>query len=239
MISNQIVLHIPHAAISSPQKYLGNLLVPFEQLQKETLSKADLFCDELFCLDEATVVAARYSRIVCDVERFADDEREPMSKIGQGLFYTHLDDGTRFRGTELRETVKSEIYDEHHRELTDAVEGAMAGFLRCLIIDCHSFSPPGSQPDICIGADEYHTPLWLVDCAVEYSRRNGYSVKANDPYAGSIVPMKYYGKNPKVSSIMIELNKRLYLTPAFEKSGEFDRTKRFCRRLLIELAEHF
>jgi len=38
-----------------------------------------------------------------------------------------------------------------------------------------------------------------------------YKVTINSPYAGSLVPTKYYMKDNRVKSVMLEVNKKLYL----------------------------
>ena len=83
------------------------------------------------------------------------------------------------------------------------------------------------RPDICIGTDEFHTPKELVACSTNYFIGLGYSVSMNSPYSGSIVPMRYYRKDKRVSSIMIEINRKLYLKDhGNEKSDTYDTIKR-------------
>ena len=74
-----------------------------------------------------------------------------------------------------------------------------------------------NRPDICIGTDDFHTPEWLEKKLFTSFERHGFSVELNRPFAGSIVPMKYYQKEPRVLSVMIELNRKLYMD---EKTGE-------------------
>ena len=90
---------------------------------------------------------------------------------------------------------------------------------KCLIIDGHSFHPKTlphepdqttPRPDICIGTDDYHTPEWLKEAAVSYWESLGYTVAVNSPFAGTILPLQYYGKDKRVMSIMLELNRNLY-----------------------------
>jgi N-formylglutamate amidohydrolase len=51
-------------------------------------------------------------------------------------------------------------------------------------------------------------------------------VGIDTPYSGSIEPMEYYQKDPRVSSIMLEVNRRMYLNePTNEKSNGYKRTK--------------
>lgn len=235
MKAESVLLHVPHASLALPRDLLGSLRVPYEAVQHQALRQADLYCDELFAFGYQTVTAD-YSRFICDVERFKDDALEPMAKRGQGMFYTHFEDGACFRGSETRERVEREVYDTHHARLTSAANRALEKRGRCLIVDCHSFALPGDQPDICIGSDGFHTPAALEEYAADFVREAGYTVTVNAPYSGSIVPLEYYGKDQRVRSIMIELNRRLYMTEGFEKSGGFDQTRRFCEAFLKNIA---
>ena len=45
----------------------------------------------------------------------------------------------------------------------------------------------------------------------------GYSLLINKPYQGTLVPMEFFGKEHRVASIMIEINRSLYMD---EKNGE-------------------
>ena len=236
---DNVLLHIPHASLYLPTDQLGDLLVPYSRVKAEALAKADLYCDELFDIDSVQKITAKYSRLICDVERFPDDTMEPMAQKGQGVFYTRFDDGTVFRESMLRSKVKEEIYDVYHQKFTDVVNRMLDRYGRCLIIDCHSFSLPGEQPDVCIGADDFHTPPEMAESALTFTRRKGYTANLNSPYSGSIVPLEHYGKTHNVFSIMIELNRCLYLTTDYRKSENFGITKSLCRELFEILISHF
>ena len=91
---------------------------------------------------------------------------------------------------------------------------------QCLIIDCHSFPAQPlpyendlNRPDICIGTDAFHTQPELEATLVNSFQEYGYSVAINSPFAGSLVPIDFYRKEPRVQSIMVELNRGLYSTP--------------------------
>jgi len=161
-----------------------------------------------------------------------------MSKVGMGMVYRKTSGGRQLR----QRLCDSEIdllkryYDKHHQLLTDSVKRELVSTGRALIIDCHSFPnkpmPCNSdqatpRPDICIGTDLFHTPEALTDAAASYFRDSGFSVGINTPFSGSIVPMEFYGSNPHVHSIMIEVNRSLYMeettggkTGGFSKSQE-------------------
>jgi len=163
------------------------------------------------------------SRLVVDPERFPDDADEPMAARGMGAVYMRTSQGKALRPTlseTERETLIWRYYEPHHRALEQAVDVALDQNQRCLVIDCHSFSsvPLPHEPDqkidrpqVCIGTDDYHTPPWLVTAAVKAFEEQGFKTEVNRPFSGALVPLKFYRKNPKVFSIMIELNRSLYM----------------------------
>ncbi len=104
-----------------------------------------------------------------------------------------------------------------------------------MIHDCHSFpsipllrdlNQNPERPDFNIGTDNFHTPQRLIDSSVEFFQGKGYSLGVNWPYCGTIVPMGYYQKDKRVQSIMLEINRRLYLNePTNEKASRYGRIK--------------
>jgi N-formylglutamate amidohydrolase len=42
-------------------------------------------------------------------------------------------------------------------------------------------------------------------------QRLGYSTARNEPFSGTIIPLKHYRKDQRVQSLMIEINRKLYL----------------------------
>jgi N-formylglutamate amidohydrolase len=167
-----VVVHIPHASTHIPSAYTDGIVLSRERLQEEIILVTDSYCDELFSVESfGAKVVAQYSRLACDVERFRDDMSEPESVVGHGLLYTHTQNGEFLRANNLllRDKAIAEIYDPHHEKLTECVELALRAYGKCLIIDCHSFSaeakgiPEEKTPDVCIGADEFHTPEFMVE----------------------------------------------------------------------------
>ena len=115
------------------------------------------------------------------------------------------------------------FYDLHHAQFAWTVNEMLARVHRCLIIDVHSFpstplpyEPEQSpdRPDICIGTDRFHTPPQLADAALGFFAARGWSVRENSPFAGSIVPLPHYGKERRVASVMVEINRSLIMDEA-------------------------
>jgi N-formylglutamate amidohydrolase len=117
---------------------------------------------------------------------------------------------------------------------------------RALIVDCHSFpSRPlpcdenrdENRPDFCIGTDAFHTPPGLLQAVESAVRGNGYTIGVNLPYSGTLVPSAYHRKNPNVWSVMVEVNRNLYMDEkAGTKSPGFESVKDRIQAILKELA---
>lgn len=191
----------------------------------------DWFCDELFACGRDSIVFP-VSRLVCDVERFREDRDEIMAKIGMGTIYRSASDLSTLRNPteQERQEILSQYYDVHHEAFTRAVDEKLNAFGHCLIIDCHSFYPAAlpyeicqnaDRPDFCIGTSPYHTPSAMVKTLTHFLSESGYCVTVDSPFAGTIVPMKHYGKDRRVTSVMIEVNRALYLDKPGIKSTQF------------------
>lgn len=216
-----VVLHIPHSSRHIPQQYRKDILLSDEELEMELLVMTDAFTDRI--LDHVEGVDSLVfpvSRLIVDVERFRSDEEEIMARVGMGAIYTKNHDGKPLRNltARIREKLLQKYYDRHHEKLTEMVEKNLREQGRCLILDIHSFpSKPlpyelnqdPDRPDICLGTDLFHTPSWLFENAGKHFEQAGFEVKENSPFSGTIVPLKFYGQDHRVMSMMIEINRKL------------------------------
>lgn len=226
--SQFLILHIPHASKVIPKDVRSTLVISDEELIGEITCMTDAFTDELFDLEPALArkVIFPVSRLVVDPERFNDDVNEPMSEKGMGAVYTKTSTGRELRchlSAKERTSLITRYYEPHHERLAKAVEIALVSYGWSLIIDCHSFpsfplpyEPDQNQdrPNICIGTDTSHTPKWLADLAIDLFKEQGYRTSLNHPYSGTIVPRPFYLTNPAVLSIMLEVNRSLYMNEA-------------------------
>jgi N-formylglutamate deformylase len=217
---NKIILHIPHSAIKIP--FYDGYVVPELEIDDEVKKLTDWYTDDLFQYDGVSQIITPFSRVFCDVERFSDDEKEVMAKFGMGMIYTTFDDGRSLRKVDpqLRDNIYEQFYQSHHNEFLHKVEKSLEETDRCLIIDCHSFSnipferdldKKFPRPDVDIGIDDFHTSKTLLDSTIQYFEKSGLSCGINTPYAGTIVPLKCYRKDKRIQSIMIEVNRDMYL----------------------------
>lgn len=220
-----VVLHIPHDSVYIPPHVMPQFAVSEAELQHELLLMTDHHTHDLFgaghCPNQ--VVRANVSRLVVDVERFADDAMEPMSVRGMGVIYTKTANQELLRqklSEDARKALLENYYHPHHTRLEAMVEEKLARFGQCLVLDCHSFpsSPlpyePNQdpvRPDICIGTDPFHTPDSLRGSFVSAFEAAGYKVRLDSPFSGALVPLKHYRKDPRVKAVMVEINRSLYM----------------------------
>jgi N-formylglutamate amidohydrolase len=220
--------HVPHASRVLPPAERSRLRLDDAALEAELLRLTDAHTDRLFGwipgLGGALLVN-RTSRLVVDPERFAEDEREPMSRVGQGAVYTRTTDGRPLREVDdaERQRLLAAWFEPYHAALTALVESTLGRFGRCLILDGHSFAsvPLPSEadqdpdrPDICIGTDPIHTPPVLVAALRDGLAAAGFRVAVDRPFAGTLVPLRWYGTDPRVQSVMIEVRRDRYLDEA-------------------------
>jgi N-formylglutamate amidohydrolase len=194
----------------------------------------DHLTDDLIAaaLPPAQRVCFPVSRLVLDPERFPIDADEPMSRVGMGVIYERTSHGGLLRLPQppgVRQHLLETYYAPHHAALEASVASALERHGCCAILDMHSFpSRPlpyeldqaSDRPDICIGTDEFHTPEPLADEFVRRFSAESLAVARNRPFSGTIVPMRYLRNDRRVISIMIEVNRRLYLDETTGKPGK-------------------
>lgn len=219
-----IVAHVPHASTAIPADIRAEILLEDDALARELVRLTDWHSDELFAFMVdlgAPMFVNRLSRLVFDPERFVDDADEPMAAVGQGVVYTRSSDGEPLRSISdaVRTRRIAESFDPYHAAFAALVADTLDRFGRCLIVDCHSFStePLPSEPDqapdrpdICIGTDAFHTPSELADTLRVAMAGEGFRVRLDSPFAGSFVPLAYYGQDERVTSVMLEVRRGLY-----------------------------
>jgi len=244
----KLILHIPHSSAHIP--FFDGFTAPREEIDAEVLKLTDWYTNELFDARGEEMIVADFSRVFCDVERFADDDQEVMAKFGMGVLYEKTDSGLPLRNItpRLRDSILSKYYCIHHQKLNDGVSRQLKKYGEVLILDCHSFADTPfhrdlnkmpDRPDFNIGTDPYHTPGNLLSVSKRFFTEKGYSVGVDWPYTGSIVPLTYYGANKKVKSIMLEVNRKLYLKEGGHQRNEgFETIKKVVQEYLLLLKEY-
>ena len=240
-----IVVNVPHSSTFIPEE--ERKFFAQDKLEHELLVMTDHYCDDLY---DAGYEMIRFpvSRLVCDFERFRSDNLEVMSTKGMGTCYTSCSDLSRLRriSRSHKEQILRRYYDTYHKALELAAEERLGQFGYCVIVDGHSFpavplpyedDQNRDRPDICIGTDDYHTPRELSDSLCREFSDLGYRVAVNAPFAGAIVPMKFYQKDRRVISVMIEINRRLYMNDQGEITSGYKDVKGTLMRVFTRVFE--
>jgi N-formylglutamate amidohydrolase len=220
-----MILNIPHSGTNTLDRNIKRF---------DILRGTDWFTDELFWHYNTESIVQKYSRFIVDCERLPDSI-EPLLKDGYGICYTKDFNGNDIDVPNKEEMIK--IYNDHHKELNFKVRRILPYIPVVFVVDCHSFGYEQNKADIdfCIGFNADFNNFELLKRIKNLLVSKGYKVGVNDPYSNAIVPSEYYG-NEDVKSIMIEVNKRLYLknqnTEDFEKSEDFEKTQKVITELL-------
>ena len=241
-----MILHIPHSSLKIPKLAKKSYLINSAKIKELKIFFCDLFTNDLYNCGKKVI--AKYSRLFVDMERFEDDEQEPMSKLGMGMIYTHSHNGEEISKPTQKHINKAKVvYHKHHSKLDAMVQNELSKYNKCLIVDCHSFSDKLAEsifkakefPDVCIGYDNDFKDEEITNLIVQYFKNLGYSVKENYPYSGSMVAnVAYKAKDTRVKSVMIEINKRVYLN-GNKKSKNYKRLKEQIKTLLRIINKKF
>ncbi len=221
-----VLLHVPHGAWEIPEAVRREILLDDEALAAEAGHITDAHTGEIAAHAARTAEATpwrfvnRLSRLVIDPERFPD-EREEMRAVGMGAVYTR---------TTHREALRPEGFDPeplleryfhpYAAAMTEAVEQRLEAAGRAVVIDVHSYPTralpyelhgEGLRPPVCLGVDPFHTPPELLARAEEIFARFG-GTAVNTPFAGTYVPLRFYGREERVQALMIEIRRDLYMS---------------------------
>lgn len=218
-----VILHVPHSAREIPAEVRARIVLDDSALERELDHIVDAHTAELAeeAARSARVVPWRFvnrlSRLVVDPERFPD-EREEMLAVGMGAVYTRTTHREALRPADTDpEPLIARYFRPYARAMTEAVAERLAATGRAVIIDVHSYpSEPlpyelhgnGFRPPVCLGTDPFHTPPELLAAAREVFG----DVGLDSPFSGTYVPLEFYGRDPRVSALMVEIRRDTYMT---------------------------
>jgi N-formylglutamate amidohydrolase len=244
-----ILVHLPHDSTVIPPADYADFLISASDLCLEQLRLTDWHTAALYAegLPAEGLLRAEVSRLVVDVERFADDRLERCAALGMGATYVRTCDGRPLRtlSPERRAELMARYYWPHHRRLDEAAAERLARFGRCVILDAHSF-PTGplptqvdfsAPPEIGVGTQPGHTSPELRALAEDFFRAHGFTVGVDIPFSGAIVPNRFFGAEPRVQSLMVEVRRDLYMEESTgARHGGFARMQAVLTEFRAELA---
>lgn len=234
-MKNVVILHIPHSSLKLTKEFkMAKKLLSCSQIKKFNQTITDLYTHQLFSCKRFKCIKFKYSRICCDVEKFADSKKEPMAKFGLGVIYTKTHTGKTLLNVSnnYKQCVLKKYYHPHHNRLNNIVNKYLQQNKKVILIDCHSFSKQiiltslaQNLPDICIGYNQ-NLNDHLPQQTNEYFKNLGYKTAFNYPYFGSMVPNSLINNaNNNFNTIMLEINKNTYLN-GNKKTKNFSKLKK-------------
>ncbi|MFS8201194.1 N-formylglutamate amidohydrolase [Streptomyces sp. CWNU-52B] len=230
-----VILHVPHSSRTVPADARSTIVLDDAALERELDHITDSHTARIAaeaadrCAGRPWQFVNRLSRLVVDPERFPD-EREEMRAVGMGAVYTRTTHGAPLRRHHGRDTglpgasVEHQLLDRYFHPyaaaMTEAVARRLDAVGRAVIIDVHSYPTrrlpyelhgEGPRPPVCLGHDAFHTPPALLAHAERAFAGFG-GTGINSPFAGTYVPLRYYGDDRRVGALMIEIRRDTYMT---------------------------
>jgi N-formylglutamate amidohydrolase len=224
--SSCVVLHVPHSATAIPADVRARILLDDSALAAELHAMTDAATDQIAAQAAETAALRpwsfvnRLSRLVIDPERFTEPGKEEMDSIGMGAVYTATAGLGRLRDDDPdhRADLVARYFDPYAATLADLVATRLEAHGRAVILDVHSYPrevlpyerhPEAARPAVCLGFDDDHSPEWLRRSAIEVFA--AWDVGVDQPFAGTYVPLRHYGTDLRVSSVMVEIRRDQYL----------------------------
>lgn len=241
-VDSCVVLHVPHSATVIPTWVRSGIVLDDDALLRELELMTDAQTDLIAQVAAESAQTRPWifrnlvSRLVVDPERFPDPDREPMAslEIGMGAVYSktaHLGI-LREPDSEHEQLLLDTYFRPYAQALGEVVGNVLRTQERVTIIDIHSYPTEelpyerlhhadARRPRLCLGTDPSHTPEWLVDRARE-AFATVEDVVLDEPFAGTYVPLDFYGNDARVTSIMIEIRRDTYVnnSAAIQGVGE-------------------
>lgn len=251
--ASPVLLHVPHGSRTVPADVRAGILLDDAALERELDLITDARTQDIaaHAARAAAVTPWRFvnerSRLVVDPERFPD-EREEMRAVGMGAVYTRTTRRAPLRPEPPADEADllATYFHPYAEAMTRAVEERLAATGRAVIIDVHSYPSRAlpyelhgtdPRPAVCLGTDPFHTPEALVALAREAFAPLG-EHGLDTPFAGAYVPLRHYGKDPRVHALMLELRRDTYLDEPVTPDDAGLRKAAECLAVLIEGAHH-
>ncbi|MFI8308445.1 N-formylglutamate amidohydrolase [Streptomyces sp. NPDC085927] len=243
-----VILHVPHSSREIPAEVRSGIVLGDAELERELdhITDAHTAAIAEAAAEAAGITPWRFvnglSRLVIDPERFPD-EREEMLASGMGAVYTRTTHKEALRPDGFDHGPLIERYFRPYAQaMTRAVADRLAATGRAVIIDVHSYPTAplpyelhgaGPRPPVCLGTDAFHTPPGLLEAAREAFAPCG-ETGLDSPFAGTYVPLEFYGKRAEVTALMVEIRRDTYMTEPGGPAGPGLRDLASALRTLVE-----
>ena len=125
--NSPIICNVPHGGVLIPYEFVSDFSLSKDELEQEVKYMADNYTDNLFSelINISSFIKSKISRVVLDIERFKEEENEPMSKVGMSALYTKTSNGKILRNiSEVNKNKLENMYDDYHATFTNLVSSS-------------------------------------------------------------------------------------------------------------------
>jgi N-formylglutamate amidohydrolase len=215
-----LIVSIPHAGTEVPPGVAARFASP----DIAALPMTDWHLPDLYDFVPAlgaTLLAARYSRFVVDLNRPPDGRPLYPGRFETGLVPLTTFDGDPVFGQPPSAAETDELAAAYHRPYHDRLrtllEATRSRFGRAVLIDAHSVASGPSEvhgaleEEVYLGDRDGRTcGTWLRDLLLAGFRESGWRVVHNQIYKGGYTTA-HYGEMDGVDAIQIEMCQRTYM----------------------------
>ncbi len=253
-----LLVEVPHAGLSLPEAVRDQLLAP----EDAVLRDADIYVDELYAhapSKGATLLVARVSRYVVDLNRAQDDvdaatvtdHPTPAGAQPRGVVWRTTTDGRPIlaRPLSYQQLLArfEHYYLPYHRALRRTLEELRERFGHAIVLAGHSMpslgrsmhTDPGvRRADVVPGScGRTSADPRIIDLVDAHFRAAGLSVRHDDPYRGGYTTSHYGRPREGWHAIQIELNRALYVDErtCTRKPAELARLQEILDALVVKL----
>lgn len=252
-----VIVEVPHAGLEVDAETLSTLVAPAQSIGKD----ADLYVDELYADAPdtgATLLTARMSRYVCDLNRSEHDvDRDTVLGANgrpspHGLIWRATTDN---RAAIAKPLPRAELerrlhayYRPYHDRLDELVRDLLGRHGFVIVVSGHSMpsrgrdghdDPGRERADVVPGTRQRSTTAaGVIEATERVAARFQLGVAHDEPYRGGHTTVRYGRPSAGIHAIQIELNRRLYMDEQSlaKKPNEFRVIRSFCLALVTEIA---
>ncbi len=251
-----VVVEVPHAGLGLDAPALATLVAPARALGQD----ADLYVDDLYVdapAEGATLLTARVSRYVCDLNRGERDidgatvEGKSGKAAPHGLVWRLTTDNLPalsgpLEPAELERRLR-EIYRPYHSTLQQLIAGKIQRFGHAILLCGHSMpsrgrvghtDPGRARADVVPGSRGRTTAApSVIQVPDDLARERGLTVAHDEPYRGGFTTGHFGRPHEGIHAIQVELSRRLYMSERTldKKQPDFDKIRDYCRALVARL----
>lgn len=255
-VETPVVVEVPHAGLAIDALAAASLASPVRALGVD----ADLYVDELYqdapdC--GATLLVARISRYVCDLNR-SEEDVDPLAASGgtahsapHGLIWRSTTEGHRallhpLSRAELRRRVET-YYRPYHACLQGLLDEKRRRFGVAILVAGHSMPSRGryghidtgqARADVVPGSrGRTSASAEIIETPERIAKARGWTVSHDNPYRGGFTTAHYGRPREGQHAVQVELARRLYMDEETleKKPGRFEETRAYCRELVAAL----